>query len=480
MLGPHCTKNPPTLSSTCGAGHVEEFAGLQTYITGDQDSKLAIILLADAYGFEAPNLRKLADKVGDSGYFVVVPDFYYGDPITPEKPGFSAESWLKAHNPDKGCEDAKAVVEALKSKGVSKVGAAGFCWGGIAVARLAKFDCIQAAVLLHPGPVTVEEINEVKIPIAILGAEFDSLAPAEHVIKLGEILSEKAEVDSFVKIFPGVGHGWTVRYSDDDEFAVKSAQESHVDIQICFQFLQKKMLGPHCTKNPPTLSSTCGAGHVEEFAGLQTYITGDQDSKLAIILLAEAFGFEVPNLRKLADKVGDSGYFVVVPDFYYGDPITPEKPGFSIESWLKAHDSDKGCEDAKAVVAALKSKGVTKVGAAGFCWGGTTVARLAKFDCIQAAVLLHPGLVTVEEINEVKIPIAILGAEIDSYTLAEHIIKLGEILSEKAEVDSFVKIFPGVGHGWTLRYSDDDEFAVKSAQESHVDMLNWFAKHIMN
>lgn len=46
------------------------------------------------------------------------------------------------------------------------------------------------------------------------------------------------------------------------------------------------------------------------------------------------------------------------------------------------------------------------------------------------------------------------------------------------QVDSFVKIFPGVGHGWTVRYDDNDEFAVKSAQESHEDMMNWLTKYI--
>ncbi|GFQ03757.1 carboxymethylenebutenolidase homolog [Phtheirospermum japonicum] len=96
--------------------------------------------------------------------------------------------------------------------------------------RLAKFDCIEAAVVLHPGPITVEQINEVKTPISVLGAEFDHLAPPELLKELGDILSAKPEVDSFVKIFPGVGHGWTVRYNDDDEFAVKSAQESHLDM----------------------------------------------------------------------------------------------------------------------------------------------------------------------------------------------------------------------------------------------------------
>ena len=31
---------------------------------------------------------------------------------------------------------------------------------------------------------------------------------------------------------------------------------------------------------------------------------------------------------------------------------------------------DKACEDTKPLIAALRSKGVTSIGAAGFCWGG--------------------------------------------------------------------------------------------------------------
>ena len=46
------------------------------------------------------------------------------------------------------------------------------------------------------------------------------------------------------------------------------------------------------------------------------------------------------------------------------------------------------------------------------------------------------------------------------------------------QLDSFVKIFPGVAHGWTVRYSVEDESAVKSAEEAHLDMLNWFTKHV--
>lgn len=47
-----------------------------------------------------------------------------------------------------------------------------------------------------------------------------------------------------------------------------------------------------------------------------------------------------------------------------------------------------------------------------------------------------------------------------------------------SQVDGFVKIFPGVAHGWTVRYNTEDAAAVKCAEEAHQDMLGWFQKHI--
>ena len=91
---------------------------------------------------------------------------------------------------------------------------------GLVVGKLASSsDNIQAAVLLHPGPITNNDINgklvfvniqrdkwnygndyffcfssEVKVPIAILGAEIDNYFPAERLKQTGELLSSKPEV----------------------------------------------------------------------------------------------------------------------------------------------------------------------------------------------------------------------------------------------------------------------------------------------
>lgn len=35
------------------------------------------------------------------------------------------------------------------------------------VVRLAKFECIDAAVILHPGPITPEQINGTDFPILL-------------------------------------------------------------------------------------------------------------------------------------------------------------------------------------------------------------------------------------------------------------------------------------------------------------------------
>lgn len=238
------------------------------------------------------------------------------------------------------------------------------------------------------------------------------------------------------------------------------------------------MSGPQCCENPPKLSSSCGAGHVEELGGLRCYINSPPHSKLAILLVSDIFGYEAPNLRKLADKVASAGFFVVVPDFLYGEPYAPDNTERPLPVWLKDHGTDKAHEDAKKVIEALKTKGTSAIGAAGFCWGAKVVVELAKSDCIKAAVLLHPSFVALDDIKGVKVPTAILGAEIDKLSPPELVKQFEDVLNAKPEVDGFVKIFPKVSHGWTVRYDTEDKAAVKCAEEAHQDMLCWFLKYI--
>ncbi|PON59777.1 Dienelactone hydrolase [Trema orientale] len=228
------------------------------------------------------------------------------------------------------------------------------------------------------------------------------------------------------------------------------------------------MARAQCCSNPPTLNPNGGAGTVEELGGLSTYISGSTNSKLAVILVSDAFGYEAPNIRLVADKVATAGFYVVVPDFFYGDPFVFEKHAPNWQDWLKDHETLK-----------LLNPKASAIGAAGFCWGGKVVTELSKSKAIQAAVLLHPSFVTVEDIKGVIVPIEILGAGIDDITPPAILKEYEEILATNVhEVDSYVEIFPNVAHGWTLRYNVDDEVAANSANEAHNKMLEWFAKYL--
>ncbi|KQK06361.1 endo-1,3;1,4-beta-D-glucanase isoform X2 [Brachypodium distachyon] len=233
-----------------------------------------------------------------------------------------------------------------------------------------------------------------------------------------------------------------------------------------------------CWENPPALDAAGGGGRVlVDFGGQQAYVAGSADSKAAVLLVCDAFGFEAPNLRKIADRVALSGYFVVVPDFIHRDPYQPDNPN-NPGMWVQAHNPLEAFEEAKPIIAALKDKGVSTIGAAGYCWGAKVVAELAKAHEIQAAVMLHPSFVTVDDIKEVKCPIAILGAEIDKTSPPELVKQFEQVLSSNSSIGHFVKIVPGVSHGWAVRYDNDDASAVKSAEEALAEMTDWFNKNL--
>ncbi|KAG7583091.1 Dienelactone hydrolase [Arabidopsis suecica] len=238
------------------------------------------------------------------------------------------------------------------------------------------------------------------------------------------------------------------------------------------------MSGHQCTENPPHLDPNSGSGHVEKLGNLDTYVSGSTHSKLAVLLVSHVFGYETPNLRKLADKVAEAGFYAVVPDFFHGDPYNPEDKDRPLLIWAKDHGQEKGFEDSKPILEALKNKGIANIGAAGFCWGAKVAVELAKQKLVDATVLLHPSRVTVDDIKEVNIPIAVLGAELDQVSPPELVRQFEDILASKPEVKSFVKIFPSVKHGWTVRYNENDPSEVEAAEEAHKDMLAWLIDYV--
>ncbi|KAM0916208.1 hypothetical protein ACQ4PT_010301 [Festuca glaucescens] len=230
-----------------------------------------------------------------------------------------------------------------------------------------------------------------------------------------------------------------------------------------------------CLDNPPDLTAVGNeAGEiVHDLGGLQAYVMGSRSSTHAIVLASDYY----------ADQVADEGYLVVVPDLLHGDPYNDEAK-IPFEEWIKTHSPVEATEKTKALIAALKEQGMSAVGVGGYCWGAKVAVELSKSSEIEVVVILHPSLVTVDDMkgfmacSEVQHPIEILGAELDGASPPPLLHQFEQALDQNKRIDNFVKIFPGVGHGFASRYDANDPFAVETAEEARKDMVTWFNKYL--
>lgn len=206
--------------------------GLTTY-SNNPSAKAAVIFAPDVFGFDAPLLRKLVDKVAAAGFYAVSPDFFNGDPYVPKDPSAPFANfgpWLAIHHPDASIEVTKTIIKELKEQGVESFVIAGFCWGGRLAAMIGKEDdLVKGIVMLHPSITTVENIKDLKVPTEILASEIDDATPPSLVLEFKKILDTKPFY-SLVKIFPGHTHGWTIRYDVNNAHQVKGAEEAHADL----------------------------------------------------------------------------------------------------------------------------------------------------------------------------------------------------------------------------------------------------------
>lgn len=134
----------------------------------------------------------------------------------------------------------------------------------------------------------------------------------------------------------------------------------------------------------------------------------------AVIVIHENRGLN-PHLRDVARRVALEGFVAYAADFLAPLGGTPddEEKARQLIGQLKVPDT---VANARAVFAGLAQRGDTtgKVGAVGFCWGGTIVNLLAVNEpALGAGVAYYGGQPKAEDVARIKAPLVLHYAGLD-------------------------------------------------------------------
>jgi len=235
-------------------------------------------------------------------------------------------------------------------------------------------------------------------------------------------------------------------------------------------------------------------GTFETIKGVRCYIatppTGldyaNQDK--AILFLTDVFGQALPNNLLLADDFARNGFLVILPDIFNGDPVPADALGggssFDRNAWGPKHGPEQTRPPIDTALAALKERGVKRVGTLGYCFGARYVFDLAFEHAVDVCVLAHPSRLNVpadlETYKETAIaPLLINSCQIDQQFPLESQAKADELLGEGRFAHGYKQLFwDGCTHGFAVR-GDMNDPKVKAGKEGAFKAsVEWFMKYL--
>ncbi|KAF4980414.1 hypothetical protein FZEAL_3567 [Fusarium zealandicum] len=220
--------NQPAKCCTVGVRHEGEPAGksiriannsIEAYVatpSTENRKDVGILYLPDIWGI-CTNSQLMADQFAANGYTCLIPDLFNGDKFPEPTPaGFDVMGWIakggdgnSPHTPEALDPIVVEGIKALKELGLSKIGAAGYCYGAKCLIRHYKTG-IQVGYAAHPSFVDEDELAAITGPFAISAAQTDPIFPAAKRHRSEEILIETG-LPFQINLYAGVEHGFAVR-----------------------------------------------------------------------------------------------------------------------------------------------------------------------------------------------------------------------------------------------------------------------------
>jgi carboxymethylenebutenolidase len=151
----------------------------------------AIVVIQEIFGVNQV-MRDITDQLAREGYYAICPDLFWR--IAPDiditdqtdREWEKAFSYFKAFNVDRGIEDIAATLAWVRAQGHAKVGAVGYCLGGLLAFLTATRTDVEAAVGYYAvgADAYLAEAPRARTPLLLHIAEEDAFVSKESQAKI--------------------------------------------------------------------------------------------------------------------------------------------------------------------------------------------------------------------------------------------------------------------------------------------------------
>jgi len=199
----------------------------------------------------------------------------------------------------------------------------------------------------------------------------------------------------------------------------------------------------------------------------------------AVLVVHENRGL-LPHFSDVTRRLAVAGYAALAVDMLSREGGTASLAPDQISSSLRNIPRDRIVDDGNAGVRYLQSLPYVKkerVGAMGFCFGGSIVWRMAVSNPnLRAAVPFYGSSPPLEEVPNLQVPVLGIYAGEDN-RINQGVPDLEEALKREGKTYKFVT-FPGANHAF---FNDTGRrYHPQAAKDAWKETLTWFEAHLMN
>jgi len=236
------------------------------------------------------------------------------------------------------------------------------------------------------------------------------------------------------------------------------------------------------------------------------YLREGNDKTRAVVLLTDVFGLPLVNCKINADEISKKlDCDVWVPDLFAGrplftvdelEPLMPDRAGVGIPFWNKLKflrliiprlhhfytiRPAVVVPKTESFIKKIKEeRGYQKIGAVGYCFGGSICIRIGGKGIVDSLVIAHPGSFTVDQVKQITIPSAWECAEEDNAFPHQMRVDCEAVFAARKDKEDFVEYefvdYKGTAHGFAAR----PNFALPDIAEAYQKALDhtiaWFEK----